>query len=317
MTDATCHVEACPEAIRTRGWCGMHYARWLRTGSVEPVKSCKDCGAAIARHRRSKTRCEPCHKESRRKSSVRSNAACRPEAPATYVCQDCKGEFPRMSRRSFPKRCAECRELQRVRFAREYEVKESTTKRAHFERHGRPSTCGHCGATIANDPTGTLRLTCAPCKSIGLKTPVDPSRARNFNCEACGEVFSTLAYGGVPTRCVPCRAKHERAMLHRNKQIYKARLRRSKSERFLRQEIYERDQWRCGICRKEINQELPYPDPMSASIDHIMPVSLGGSHTRANVRASHLLCNKRRGARVGDEQLMLVDKSDLVAALKK
>lgn len=95
-------------------------------------------------------------------------------------------------------------------------------------------------------------------------------------------------------------------MIHRNKQVYKARLRRSESERFLRQEIYDRDQWRCGICRKSISRELLYPDPMSVSLDHIVPVAEGGAHVRSNVRAAHLYCNKSRGARGGNEQLMLV-----------
>jgi len=31
--------------------------------------------------------------------------------------------------------------------------------------------------------------------------------------------------------------------------------------------------------------------PLSASIDHIIPVALGGTHTRSNVQITHLFCN--------------------------
>jgi 5-methylcytosine-specific restriction endonuclease McrA len=40
-------------------------------------------------------------------------------------------------------------------------------------------------------------------------------------------------------------------------------------------------------------------NPLQPSLDHIVPLSCGGTHTRDNVRCSHLRCNllrKNRGA---------------------
>jgi 5-methylcytosine-specific restriction endonuclease McrA len=71
------------------------------------------------------------------------------------------------------------------------------------------------------------------------------------------------------------------------------------------QMVFQRDRWKCGICRKKIDRELKYPDPMSVSLDHIVPVSLGGPHTPANTRASHLRCNLQRNA-APQEELQLV-----------
>jgi 5-methylcytosine-specific restriction endonuclease McrA len=45
---------------------------------------------------------------------------------------------------------------------------------------------------------------------------------------------------------------------------------------------------------------------MSASIDHLIPLSQGGGHVRANLRAAHRVCNVNRGIRGGNEQLMLI-----------
>ncbi len=69
-------------------------------------------------------------------------------------------------------------------------------------------------------------------------------------------------------------------------------------EYFTRGEIGDRDGWLCGICELPVDPALHWPDPQSQSLDHIVPLSLGGEHTRANSRIAHLLCNMQRGNRV-------------------
>lgn len=77
-------------------------------------------------------------------------------------------------------------------------------------------------------------------------------------------------------------------------------------ESFPPAEIYARDGWRCGLCRRKVDVGLTYPHPRSASLDHIVPLSLGGEHVRSNVQLAHLGCNVRKGARSAGEQLLLV-----------
>jgi hypothetical protein len=72
----------------------------------------------------------------------------------------------------------------------------------------------------------------------------------------------------------------------------------TQTERIDNRSVYERDGWRCGICTESVNPLAAYPDPMSASLDHIQPLSLQGTHTYDNVRLAHLRCNIRRGNRV-------------------
>lgn len=67
--------------------------------------------------------------------------------------------------------------------------------------------------------------------------------------------------------------------------------------------IFERDRWRCWICGKRIGKKLRYPHPRSASIDHEVPLSLGGDDTALNKHAAHLGCNVARGNRI--EQMPL------------
>ena len=54
--------------------------------------------------------------------------------------------------------------------------------------------------------------------------------------------------------------------------------------------IYARDRGRCHICRKRVKQA-------DASMDHLIPISLGGIHAPWNVRLAHLKCNLRRNNR--------------------
>jgi hypothetical protein len=73
------------------------------------------------------------------------------------------------------------------------------------------------------------------------------------------------------------------------------------SDGHTRREILDRDGWLCQIekCRCPDGRTI---DPEARgqwgqSEDHIVPVSLGGDHTRANCRAAHISCNAARGAR--------------------
>lgn len=61
--------------------------------------------------------------------------------------------------------------------------------------------------------------------------------------------------------------------------------------------IYDAAGWVCGICGNPITKNLPYPDPMSASLDHVIPITRGGGHVKENLQASHLICNIQKGAR--------------------
>lgn len=54
----------------------------------------------------------------------------------------------------------------------------------------------------------------------------------------------------------------------------------------------------CAMCRHRIDESLDWPDPMSKSLDHIVPLARGGEHAQRNLQFVHLVENLRKGARL-------------------
>lgn len=53
----------------------------------------------------------------------------------------------------------------------------------------------------------------------------------------------------------------------------------------------------CYLCGEKINFRLKFPHPNSPTVDHIVPLSRGGSHTLENAAMVHFLCNNKKGAK--------------------
>lgn len=80
------------------------------------------------------------------------------------------------------------------------------------------------------------------------------------------------------------------------------------AERFLDTEVFDRDGWRCQLCGRKVNPTYRNPHPWSPSLDHVIPISEGGPHTRANTQLTHFRCNIQKHNRLtaDGEQLRVV-----------
>ena len=94
----------------------------------------------------------------------------------------------------------------------------------------------------------------------------------------------------------------------RARRARRARKMAAPTEKYTTAEIAERDGWRCQICGRRVDASLRYPAPESPSVDHIIPLSKGGSDLRANVQLAHLRCNISKHNRLlpQGEQLRLI-----------
>lgn len=124
------------------------------------------------------------------------------------------------------------------------------------------------------------------------------------DCVTCDRLFVT------PYTISTCSDLCAEAKKRDDKKRERDKRRASKRAAFVapvyRARIYERDNWTCHLCGKKMHRTAVVPHPRAATLDHIVPLASGGTHEPANVAAAHYLCNVRKGARGGGEQLALL-----------
>lgn len=124
----------------------------------------------------------------------------------------------------------------------------------------------------------------------------DLEARRHMPCPYCGDPVGRA--GRVKCPKSECNLRHNAARMRAFTSQRRAAKRGVGSERFDPREVFDRDKWVCGICELSVDPRLAYPDPGSASLDHIVPLALGGPHSRANTQCAHLYCNSVKGARI-------------------
>jgi 5-methylcytosine-specific restriction endonuclease McrA len=120
----------------------------------------------------------------------------------------------------------------------------------------------------------------------------------------CADCGSEATGTGVPLRCRPCARLRMRAIQRRCDSLRRG-AKPSRSYPMTIRDLGNRDGWRCHLCRRRVDKDLPWPNSASPSFDHLIPVSAGGDDEPENLALAHLGCNSRRGAR-GIVQLALV-----------
>lgn len=64
----------------------------------------------------------------------------------------------------------------------------------------------------------------------------------------------------------------------------------------------------CAICGKPIEDGLGMYDPMSMSVDHIVPIARGGDpYDIDNLQLAHRKCNMQKGVKMGQDYKDLKD----------
>jgi 5-methylcytosine-specific restriction endonuclease McrA len=153
---------------------------------------------------------------------------------------------------------------------------------------------GVCRGASRRTLKGTARA-CARCAAS-----FEPAhRARKFcslRCASFGRQGSACRCGATLTSgriCADCRRTAKQSKWH-NATARRRAITHDQIDRLDRVLVYRRDDGTCRICWGRISEKARYPDRASLSIDHIIPLARGGSHTYNNVRAAHLACNVRR-----------------------
>lgn len=147
------------------------------------------------------------------------------------------------------------------------------------------STCTICGVNL----TGRKRLYC----SVTCK---ERKRYKSWSEHVALTARPDCTFDGCDRKHVAkglCLMHYKRTMPKKAGDSHRGRARRNgvAFESISRLRVFERDAWLCGICGVSVDATLVFPDPMSASLDHIVPITKGGGHLYDNVQTAHLSCN--------------------------
>jgi 5-methylcytosine-specific restriction endonuclease McrA len=226
-----------------------------------------------------------------------------------YVCSDCRGAFTARRRGALPKRCLPCKASARCSMADcsnrlwAGDLCDTHARRAGIKkkRVDRPNaSCSRCGRPAWRGRSSLPLIVCRPCRreafplTGGQRGPRAPMRS--VVCE-CGTTFSTR-HRSQRWCTTACRLTHADRAKNRRRSTDQFR-RTGRPYQRLREQVLSEEQ-RCWICKGPFFGS--WPMPLAATLDHIIPLSKGGSVLdRSNCRAAHLRCNAARGDRTVDQ----------------
>lgn len=230
-----------------------------------PTRPCQHCGIEFTGQRNRQycsTKCRNARNAQRRTNEQRDRVI--------GTCQRCGAEFNK-DRKANPTYCEPCA---RRKVTEEYKLR--------FTKHWPQCkvyfpTCPQCMRTFSAKRDG--KTYCS--KACARNAAREPNTCRD--CGNRAEPFKTY--------CKSCRLARHKASERAYKQKRRAITRGVNAEHINPLTIYERDNWTCGICGKPVDKRLGYPDHKSATIDHIIPIAQGGTHTQDNVQCAHWDCN--------------------------
>lgn len=130
------------------------------------------------------------------------------------------------------------------------------------------------------------------------KATYKPEKKR-CNCKICGAMFIAVLGGGMHKQvCDACLCANKKASSKVYKALRRARERGAYCERVDPYYVFDRDKWRCKLCGvKTPKKKRGTCDSNAPELDHILPLSKGGSHTYSNVQCLCRNCNAAKSNR--------------------
>jgi len=158
----------------------------------------------------------------------------------------------------------------------------------------KPDKCKKCGKAIRKDKTKNLCHSCYKrwWNRFGRKRVYKTESHKN--CFECNKELKRRFVKFCSRRCLD---------------KFKCVRRRAKKASVTfqpvdRYAIYKRDEYRCYICKKKVVIGAKNSNYLQATLDHIVPLHLGGHHTEYNLATCCRRCNTKKGKKLLVEYLI-------------
>lgn len=293
-----CAEPTCDRPTHAKGLCKAHYSAWYRNQNRDKIDAynrarrapridaeCPTCGEQF-KAKRVQTYC------SDRCERIMSKRRCAERNKVETTCSWCGETYlavfhQRRDREHQRRYCSpQCQAEGKVWYLRKalicpLPLVSCLTCHQIFVARVRCPRCKPCAPRIRVEykPDG-------PC--CDLRTKPRTRRWYMGHCRDCGVEFTTDQ--PAQTYCSPICTKRD----------HHSRRRRRKHDAHVedvhRLKVYDRDDWTCRLCGKPVDRDAEVPEHLAPTLDHIVPLALGGDHSYANVQCAHFICNARKSA---------------------
>lgn len=243
-----------------------HYGERTRITNEFRIRTCAECGSLFSGPSRTKAQCQSC------KSRPKPACPCGKPSSRKGLCVSCYGKQRYASQREL-KCCASCGR-DRLMFRTRTECDSCKTLRRYHASVIECRSCGRVGKSTRPD-------LCPKCFYAATRV------SRNLSCADCGVALANPTPGGGPRRCDACRSERRRSTNRRKN----AKRRGLVPGKYLIADVGDRDGWVCHLCGDGIDRHLPGTAKWGPTIDHLLPVSRGGTDDLSNVAVAHRHCN--------------------------
>lgn len=282
-----CAVDGCNQIVKARGRCPRHYGELQRLGML--------AAAPLLAHERTSHAPREC-----------AEANCsRPTTP-NGRCAIHHGRVS--SGQSIERRCRGCNaDLTGLPRAQRYcsdhckprcsgpKCARITVGRglcsSHLKQH-------NAGTTLRPIETRTVRSANGPCKWCG--DPVGARSTSSFCTLTCRNLARRHAVAATTGECAQCGAAIDylapannggKRLTPVSKRLCDDCRHRSASLYMSAEDLRKRDGGNCALCGLPVPTDAIKPHPLAPEVDHILPISRGGTHEPDNLALVHKTCN--------------------------
>ena len=226
----------------------------------------------------------------------------------TKFCSDkCRGKHFKQTQRE--KECERCGEMYVGSYKSKYCSDECRAKPEELRKKIEPKPivskcCVHCSGTF-HTTISTKKFCCSDCSYQYRLKQLDEQRKAEVihyhkRCKECGKHYTTTR----STRKYCTDICNER---YRNRQKETTRRKRIMMNgkvdwNISIERLLKRDGHTCYLCGEVVNTTVDTNDDCYPSIEHIIPISKGGTHTWGNVKIAHRYCNSIKSDKIVENE---------------